>query len=239
MNKETIFVINPNSTHAVTEGIDAAMNVFRGSGGPAIECLTLEDGPRGIQSQLDVDSVVLPLLALARSLEGRAAAFVIACFSDPGLYTLREFAPCPVFGIGQSAVLAALTMGERFGVIATMSQSIPRHLRTWRAMGLDQRFAGELAIELPPHEIGKADQTLNRMIAVGARLRDECHADVMVMGCAGMASYRESLQAALGIPVVEPSQAAVSMAIGRIYLKWENASPRSLMPRVSVTSNEL
>jgi len=40
------------------------------------------------------------------------------------------------------------------------------------------------------------------------------------MGCAGMARYRGRLQAALGIPVVEPTQAAVAMAIGRVRLGW-------------------
>jgi Asp/Glu/hydantoin racemase len=40
------------------------------------------------------------------------------------------------------------------------------------------------------------------------------------MGCAGMASFREPLQQAVGIPVVEPTQAATSMAIGRVRLGW-------------------
>jgi allantoin racemase len=40
------------------------------------------------------------------------------------------------------------------------------------------------------------------------------------MGCAGMARYRGRLQSALGIPVVEPTQAAVTMAIGRVRLGW-------------------
>ena len=84
--KKTIYVINPNSTRAVTAGIDAAMAPLRTAGGPAIECLTLDVGPPGIQSQFDVESVTLPLVQLARSLQDRAAAVVIACFSDPGLH---------------------------------------------------------------------------------------------------------------------------------------------------------
>ena len=41
------------------------------------------------------------------------------------------------------------------------------------------------------------------------------------MGCAGMARYRKPLQDAVDIPVVEPTQAAVAMAIGRVRLGWE------------------
>jgi allantoin racemase len=54
----------------------------------------------------------------------------------------------------------------------------------------------------------------------GKKLRDDHGADVVVMGCAGMAPYRKRLQNALGIPVVEPTQAAVAMAIGRVRLGW-------------------
>jgi allantoin racemase len=40
------------------------------------------------------------------------------------------------------------------------------------------------------------------------------------MGCAGMARYRKPLQDEIGIPVVEPTQAAGAMAIGRVRLDW-------------------
>ena len=226
--KKVIYVINPNSTQAVTAGIDAAMAPLRTAGGPAIECLTLESGPPGIQSQFDVEAVTLPLVQLARSLQDRAAAVVIACFSDPGLHVVREALAkplaIPVLGISECGLLTALTMGQRFGVIAILNTSIPRHLRTYGAMGLLDRFAGELAVGLNVTELGNYDTTLSRLIATGRRLRDEKAADVIVMGCAGMAAYQAPLQDALGIAVVEPSQAAVAMAIGRVQLNWHKAT---------------
>jgi allantoin racemase len=219
----TLYVINPNSTRAVTAGIDAAMAPLRMAGGPAIECLTLEAGPPGIQTQRDVESVTLPLVQLATSLV-QPAAVVIACFSDPGLHVVREALPgVPVLGISECGLLTALTLGQRFGVIAILPGSIPRHLRTYGAMGLNDRFAGELAIGLQVTELGDYERTLARMIGVGKRLREEHAADVLVMGCAGMAAYRDALQDAVGVPVVEPSQAAVAMAIGRVQLGWERA----------------
>jgi Asp/Glu/hydantoin racemase len=71
-------------------------------------------------------------------------------------------------------------------------------------------------------ELSDENKTYGRMVDVGKRLRDEHGADVIVMGCAGMARYRKPLQDAVGIPVVEPTQAAVSMAIGRVRLGWES-----------------
>lgn len=218
--RPVIYVINPNSSAAVTAAIDTAMEPLRLAGGPVIECLTLASGPPGIQTQADVDSVVMPLLQLAQSLQDRAAAFVIACFSDPGLHALREATGKPVFGISESAVLTALTLGQTFGVIAILDTSIPRHLRGWGAMGVRDRLAGEVAIGMGVAELSEESSTLSRMIAAGLRLRDERGAHVLVMGCAGMASYRHRLQDAVGLPVVEPSQAAASMALGRVLLDW-------------------
>jgi len=59
---DKILVINPNSTEAVTRGIDEACAPLRMPGGPQIECATLKDGPPGIETQQHVDSVVSPLV---------------------------------------------------------------------------------------------------------------------------------------------------------------------------------
>lgn len=216
----SIIVINPNSNEAVTSGLDTALEPLRMTGGPQIRCLTLKEGPAGIQSQSDVESVTLPLARLAKSLEPDAAAFVIACFSDPGLHVVREAVERPVLGIAESGVLTALTMGQRFGVIAILKASITRHMRLWGAMGVMDRFAGEASIDMTVAELSDRKKTLARMIDVGARLRDEKGANVIVMGCAGMAPLRDALQDALQIPVVEPTQAATAMALGRVRLGW-------------------
>ncbi len=216
----TIYVINPNSTEAVTAGIDAAVAPLRSSDGPSITCLTLADGPPGVQSQRDVDGIVSPLLKRAAALEGDAAAFVIACFSDPGLYALREQSARPVLGIAECGVLTALSLGQRFGVIAILPTSIPRHLRYFGSMGVTDRLAADLPIGLGVTELADEARTLSRMTEVGRTLRDGHGADVLVMGCAGMARFREPLERTLGIPVVEPTQAAVTMAVGRVRLGW-------------------
>jgi Asp/Glu/hydantoin racemase len=216
----TIYVINPNSNQGVTAGIDAAVAPLRSADGPAIECLTLAEGPPGIQSQRDVDGLVSPLLKRAAGLENDAAAFVIACFSDPGIHSLREQSERPVLGIAECGVLTALTLGQRFGVIAILPASVPRHLRYFGAMGVMERCAGDLPVGLTVAELADDGRTMDRMTDVGRRLRDTHHADVLVMGCAGMARFREPLEQELGVPVVEPTQAAVTMAIGRARLGW-------------------
>ena len=217
---ERILVINPNSTEAVTRGIDEGVEPLRMPGGPAIDCVTLKQGPPGIETQQHVDGVVAPLLKLIRKEEKKYAAFVIACYSDPGLHSLREATKKPVLGISECGILTALTLGQKFGVIAILKQSIPRHLRYVGALGVADRLAGELPVGLGVTELSDQKRTFSRMVDVGKQLRDAHGAEVIVMGCAGMARYRKPLQDKIGVPVVEPTQAAVVMAIGRVRLNW-------------------
>jgi Asp/Glu/hydantoin racemase len=212
----TLYVVNPNSSAHVTAGIDRAVEPLRALG-LAVRCLTLAEGPPGIETDAHVADVVEPLCRLAASLTD-ASGIVVACFSDPGVARLRREMSIPVLGIRESAVTQALTLGERFGVIAIGEASVRRHLAAFDAMGLMGRLAGDRPLGLSVVELADRDRALSRMIEIAMTLRDSDGADVLIMGCAGMADYRPEIEAATGLPVVEPCQAAVALAAGRIYL---------------------
>jgi allantoin racemase len=209
----SILVINPNSNPAVTRGFDEALEPLRRPGGVQIECETLLEGPFGVETQAHVESVALPLARLVTE-RPQADAFVIACYSDPGLFVCREATSKPVLGIAECGLLTAMARGQRLGVIAIAERSIPRHIRYMRQMGILDRLANERPLNMSVAESASGDGTLARMIAIGSQLRDLDRADVIVMGCAGMARHRKALETALGVPVIDPVQAAVTMALG-------------------------
>ena len=158
------------------------------------------------------------MLRLAARLEHDAAGFVIACFGDQGVHALRNRTAKPVLGIQEAAVSTALTLGQRFGIIAILPASVPRHLRALGAMGVLDRVAGDRALGLGVAELADPAITQERLIDTGRRLRDQDGAEVLILGCAGMARYRAVLEQVLQIPVIDPCQAAVAMALGRIAL---------------------
>ncbi len=213
--RKKILVINPNSNEAVTKGLDDALAAIRFAGGPEIACHTLKEGPLGVETQEHVESVALPLARLVKS-SNDVDAFVIACYSDPGLHVCREATNRPVFGINECGVLTALARGERFGVIAIKQRSIRRHVRYMRQMGLLDRLAGERPLDMSVAETATGEKTLAKMIEIGRALRDKDGSEVIVMGCAGMARHRAPLEAELGVPVIDPTQAAVAMAMGAV-----------------------
>src|ERR1700676_3822816 len=142
-----ILVINPNSNQQVTRHLAEALKPLMFENSPEIECVTLAEGPFGVEGQADVESVVMPLRRLVEA-DNSSDAFVIACYSDPGLHVCREGTTRPVFGIAECGVLTALARAGRFGIIAIGQRSIARHMRYLRQMALIDRFAGERPLEM-------------------------------------------------------------------------------------------
>lgn len=213
-----ILVINPNANPAVTAGLDAAMAPFRLSGGPEITCVTVHDGPFGIESQADSDAAVAPMLDVIRA-RPDAAAIIIACYSDPGIDAAREVANVPVFGMQESGFLTAMSRGDRIGVVAISEGSILRHRKYLRRMGVLERMVAERPLNMSVAETASGDGTFARLRVVSETLVHQDHADVIVLGCAGLSAHRASLEKAIGRPVVDPTQAAVAMALGALLVQ--------------------
>lgn len=209
-----IVVINPNSNTAVTDGLDKALEPFRLSGGPQIECLTLTEGPFGVETQVQSDQVVLPLVKMVQKRDD-AGAFIIACYSDPGIDACRSVASEPVFGIQESGVLTALSRADRIGIVGISSASERRHRLYMRRMGVLDRVAGERALNMSVDETARGPDTFARLLDVGQALMLD-GSEALVLGCAGMAMHRAPLEKQLGIPVIDPCQAAVAMAMAAV-----------------------
>jgi len=182
--------------------------------GPAVGCVTWPEGPLGGESQEDSDQVILPMLQLAKG-RSDASAFVISCYSDPGIDALRSVSTVPVMGIQESGVLMALARADRIGIIGISSASERRHRLYMRRMGVLDRIAGERALNMSVDETARGGNTFAKLVEVARALQID-GAEALVLGCAGMAAHRAPLEAELGIPVIDPTQAAVAMALGSV-----------------------
>jgi len=212
-----ILVINPNSNPAVTAGLDAAIMSFRMDGSPPIECLTVSEGPFGIESQADSDAAVAPMIAFIRA-RTDASAVIIACYSDPGIDAAREATNTPVFGMQESGFLTAMARGDRIGVVAISEGSILRHRKYLRRMGILDRMVAERSLNMSVAQTVSGNGTFDRLEEVSNTLVQQDSADVIVLGCAGLSVHRSRLESILKRPVVDPTQAAVAMALGAVLI---------------------
>ncbi len=208
-----ILILNPNCSTACSAGIDAAIAPFRHPGGPSLDVATLTEGPPAIYSWRDWHAVVEPL---CRRIETEVAdVFVIACASDPGIEAARTATDRPVLGVFRSAVAAAVARAERFGVIAIVEASKARHRTALRAMGLEGRLAAEIALNVSMETLLDGAAARSRLIQA-ARGCVEAGAETVILGCTGMAHHRAAIEAACGVPVIEPCQAAAALAVGHV-----------------------
>ncbi len=216
-----ILVINPNSSEAVTRSMDACLDLVRAGTPHTIRCATIAEAPSAIESQADIEKV--EPLVVKRVAAETAAAYVIACFSDPGVVAARSRSTHPVIGIGEAGYLAALGFGGRFGIVSILENSIPRHARHIEELGLSSRLAGDRALGLGVAELS-GESVVEAVTAAGRLLRDEDGADALVLGCAGMGQHRADVEAALDIPVVDPVQAGAVLAASMLTLDYNRCA---------------
>lgn len=222
-NPPRVRVLNPNSSVSVTEAVARA---FRATVPPAqcdFDCVTAHEGPPGIVTQDDFERGARLAADDVAAHAAEADAFVLACFSDPGIAAARTHSERPVVGLGEAGMHAAMARGERVGVIAIASAAIPRHLRYWEALGVRERVVAERPLDLPVHLSGDAAHALAPMIAAARLLVDEDGADVVLLGCAGMAELRAPLEAAVGVPVIDPCEAAAERS-ARLARAWRDGA---------------
>jgi allantoin racemase len=207
-----ILFLNPNANTACGIGISAALDRFRTKCGPVIDVISLQDGPAAIVSWRDWHNAVEPLCqAISRE---KADFYVVACASDPGLEAVQAQTTAPVLGAFRAAVSIAATIG-RFGVIALAEASKARHLMALRAIGLEQRLAGEIAMNLSIPQLLEPTSARDALIRTAQALAGQ-GAQAIILGCTGMAHHREAIASACGLPVIDPCQAAAGIALARL-----------------------
>ncbi|MDX8541888.1 aspartate/glutamate racemase family protein [Mesorhizobium abyssinicae] len=210
-------LINPNSNRIFTDLMNGNVEHLRAGGACKIDCVTLTGTPAGIDTQRDIDSVVEPICKLVSTESAKVDAFVIGCFADTGLFSAREMTSKPVLGLCQAGLSTALNMGERFGVISTSTESRNADLRLVRSYGLLERCVGFEPVEIPVADIPTSAAAKGCVLEAASRLK-ALGADVLVLGCAGMAPYTSLLRETFKIPVVDPTVSAVAMAIGIVAM---------------------
>lgn len=213
----SILVINPNSSPSVTRSMQECLGIIAERSSYDVQCVELPKSPPGIETDEHVRMVIPNIIE--KIAESDANAYVLSCFSDPGIDQVRASTDKPVVGIAESAYLAALGLGRTFGIVSLGPSSIGRHKRYLDALGLSGRLAGDRSIDMTIPQL-MANNVVETVVRTGMKLRDEDGADVVILGCAGLGSYRAAMEEMLGLPIVDPVQAGVALAVTNLDLKY-------------------
>ena len=90
-----------------------------------VDAICAEWGVPAIEGGYDAAFAALATVESIKRHEKNYDAFIIACYSDPGLYAARELTNKPVYGIAQASMLAACSFGHRFSILSPLARFKP------------------------------------------------------------------------------------------------------------------
>lgn len=204
-----INVINPNTTESMTEKIGACASAVAAAG-TRIRAVNPTMGPASIESHYDEALAVPGLLEQIAAGEAAGAdGHVVACFGDPGLDAARELARGPVIGIAEAAMHTAAFLGRGFSVVTTLGRTTGRAWELAHRYGMAGFCRNVRACEIPVLDLeipgSNARDTITQECK---RAVEDDGADVIVLGCAGMADLCRFITEQVGVPVVDGVAAA-------------------------------
>lgn len=208
-----LLVVNPNTTVAMTGAI-AAEARRRARPGTEIEAVTAPWGTPSVESHAEEALAALATVeaVAARAGDGTVDGVVVACFGDPGLEAVREVSPVPAVGIAEAAMAVAITLGHRFSIVAAQDRARPLMLDVVRRHGFETRCASVRTTGLPVLELERSpDLAEEAIVAAARRAVEEDGAEVICLGCAGMAGLDARVAARVGVPAVDGVGAAVKL----------------------------
>lgn len=211
-----ITLINPNTSRAMTAKIAAAAREVAGPD-VLVHAVCPDVGPAAIESHLDEAMAALAVISLIEAdlREGGSDAYVIACFGDPGLDAARTLVDVPVVGIAEAAMHIAAISGRHFGIVTTLERTLGRAEDLLDRYGMARACVSMHGSGIAVLELEQASPTAVDTIAGLAQEAVEVHgADVIVLGCAGMADLCTLVGQRVGVPVVDGVAAAVGIATG-------------------------
>jgi allantoin racemase len=183
--------------------------------GTRVDVVSLERGPHHVEYHY-YEALVLPdlLHRVKRAEREGYDAAVIGCFYDFGLKEAREICErMVVTAPAESAALLALSLGDRFSVLVGRRKWIPDMREHLYRIGLRDRLASFRPVEMGVLDFqAEPERTLERFTAVGRRCVEDDGAEVILLGCTATVGFYAELQAALGVPVIDPVLAPVKYA---------------------------
>jgi allantoin racemase len=199
--------------------------------GVDLDVICLSNGPVSLESGVDEALIGLALLTEVRKAEREGYdAIVIDAATDPGGRAVRELVDVPVTTGLESALLYALSLGDKISVVTSLENSarlIKDRIRTYELQGrvVSIRFAN-----VPVLDLGHPARTVKEILKEAHRAIDEDGADVIVLGNTGMSTVARILQEHLEVPVVDPAVAALTLATSLVQMGLSHSRRCYLAP---------
>ena len=222
-----ILVVNVNTTQSMTDSIAAQARTVAAPGTEIIE-LTPRFGAESCEGNFDSYLAAIGVMDRVLSYPDPFDAVIQAGYGEHGREGLQELLDEPVVDITEAAASTAMFLGHKYSVITTLDRTVPLIEDRLKLAGLDGRCASVRASGLGVLELEEDPaRAVATIVEQAARAVAEEKAEVIVLGCGGMAGLDEQIRKRTGVPVVDGVAAAVTIAESLVRLGLSTSKVRT------------
>jgi allantoin racemase len=222
-----ILVVNVNTTQSMTDSIAAQARTVAAPGTEIIE-LTPRFGAESCEGNFDSYLAAIGVMDRVLAYPDPFDAVIQAGYGEHGREGLQELLDEPVVDITEAAASTAMFLGHKYSVITTLDRTVPLIEDRLKLAGLDARCASVRASGLGVLELEEDPaRAVATIVEQAARAVAEEKAEVIVLGCGGMAGLDEQIRKRTGVPVVDGVAAAVTIAESLVRLGLSTSKVRT------------
>ncbi|MGV0771511.1 aspartate/glutamate racemase family protein [Mycobacterium syngnathidarum] len=222
-----ILVANVNTTASMTDAIAASARAVA-SPGTEIVGITARFGADSCEGNFESYLAAIAVMDAVTSYSEPFDAVIQAGYGEHGREGLQELLTVPVVDITEAAASTAMYLGHKFSVVTTLDRTVPLIEDRLKLAGLDARCASVRASGLGVLELeSDPDRAVEAIVRQSREAVDNDHAEVICLGCGGMAELEEKVRAATGVPIVDGVRSAVTIAEGLVRMGLSTSKVRT------------
>lgn len=217
-----ILVVNPVGTKIWDKKDEEYLRRFARKD-TSINVLSLKKGPNSLETFQSMVSVCPEITQLVKRREGTYDAIVINCFGDPCVEAIREVVDVPVLGPGETSMLIASLLGHKFSVVSPTKKTALQVESHARALGIEQRLASVVGLDIPVLDLERDVERTVKAVVEASEKAVEDGAEVIVLGCTGLAYMADEIRKRLDVPLIEPASLTLKMAESLVDLRLSHS----------------
>ncbi|MDQ7777448.1 aspartate/glutamate racemase family protein [Paracoccus aminovorans] len=225
-----ILVVNVNTTETMTHGIAESARKAAAPG-TEIVALTPRFGAESVEGNFESYLAAVGVMDAVMRYDQPFDAVIQAGYGEHGREGLQELLEVPVVDITEAAASTAMFLGHKYSVVTTLDRAVPMIEDRLKLAGLYDRCASVRASGMAVLELEtQPERAVETIVEQAAAAVTQDHAEVICLGCGGMAELEAKVRARTGVPVVDGVAAAVTIAESLVRLGLKTSKVRTYAP---------
>lgn len=225
-----ILVVNVNTTESMTAAIGHQATAVAL---PDTEIVPLTPlfGAASVEGNYESYLAAVAVAETVRTYPDPFDAVILAGYGDHGREALQELFDVPVVDITDAAASTAQFLGHKYSVVTSLDRTVPLIEDRLRLAGLLDRCASIRSSGMAVLDLeARPDDAVEAIVAESARAVEEDRAEVIVLGCGGMAELAARITDRTGVPVVDGVASAVTIAESLVRMRLSTSKVRTFHP---------